>query len=109
MGWTSFKADDWLDGLGTEGGHIVLDEEYRRTARITLEEGCQTAPFAITCGIYGWMVHTRFLGSDGDARAEFLRMKKALAKIADMIPPKNADASLTPISGAISDFVAQFP
>lgn len=109
MGWISFKADDWLDGLGTEGGRIVLDQEYRRTARITLEEGCQTAPYAITCGIYGWMVHTRFLGGEGDPRGEFIRMKKALARIVDMIPAKNADASLAPISGAISDFVAQFP
>jgi len=46
---------------GSEGGVIVRDEEHALGARITLETGCGIAPYAITCGIYGWMMHTCFL------------------------------------------------
>ena len=109
MVWSSFTAEDWLDGLGTEGGRILVDEEYRHAARITLEQGCQTAPFAITCGIYGWMLHTRFLSETSDARHEFARMKGALARIVDLIPTRSDAGALGPVSSAISDFVAQFP
>jgi hypothetical protein len=36
------------------------------TARITLErDGHQ--PFAITCGSYGWMVHTSFFSGEEEA------------------------------------------
>lgn len=47
---------------GTEDGIIIKYEEYKDSIRITLE----TCPrygknvFAITCGIYGSMVHTCF-------------------------------------------------
>ena len=44
--------------IGSEGGTILADEEYKNSCRITLEK-CEKY-YAITCGIYGSMVHTAF-------------------------------------------------
>ena len=50
--WKSIKNDI----IGSEGGIILQDEEYEGSCRITLER-CR--PYdAITCGVYGDMVHT---------------------------------------------------
>lgn len=50
--WKSIKNDL----IGSEGGIILQDEEYEGSCRITLER-CR--PYdAITCGVYGDMVHT---------------------------------------------------
>ena len=57
-----------LDTIGTEGsegGSIVRDEEYRGVCRITLEQCADRC--AITCGVYGAMVHTVYCGADHDA------------------------------------------
>ena len=43
---------------GSEGGIIIKDEEYNHACRITLEK-C-TKYYAITCGVYGAMMHTAF-------------------------------------------------
>lgn len=47
-------------------------------ARITLEQGGQTAPYAITCGIYGFMVHTTWAGSEAEAASKYQAMKDDL-------------------------------
>lgn len=44
------------DQTGSEGGLIIADEEYRDSCRITLEK-CERY-YAITCGVYGGMMHT---------------------------------------------------
>jgi hypothetical protein len=44
---------------GSEEGIIPRDEEHPQEARIHLERDTRNAPFAITCGIYGCMMHTR--------------------------------------------------
>ncbi|MDE6520354.1 MAG: hypothetical protein K2K91_07875 [Ruminococcus sp.] len=57
--------DNLLDNIGEKGsenGVIILDEEYKNQCRITLEK-CPEY-YAITCGVYGAMVHTVFCGSD---------------------------------------------
>ena len=64
-----------------ENGTIILDEEHVDGARITIERGGSTAPLSITCGIYGWMVHTRFFDTETEARRECEEMKVALAEI----------------------------
>ena len=46
---------------GSENGIIIADEEYRNACRITLEK-CERH-YAITCGVYGAMVHTAFTDS----------------------------------------------
>ncbi len=58
---------------GSEGGKIVLDEEYDRSCRITLEK-CKDY-YAITCGVYGAMVHTAF--SDEDSALQLYETMKA--------------------------------
>ena len=52
--------DLWNDiykpnSIGSEGGTIIADEEYKKSCRITLKRYD-----AITCGVYGCMVHTTF-------------------------------------------------
>lgn len=47
---------------GSENGIIIADEEYKNVCRITLEK-CERY-YAITCGVYGAMVHTVFTDSE---------------------------------------------
>lgn len=47
---------------GSENGTIIADEEYKNACRITLEK-CERY-YAITCGVYGAMVHTVFTNSE---------------------------------------------
>ncbi|MBR5667199.1 MAG: hypothetical protein IKW95_05880 [Lachnospiraceae bacterium] len=47
-----------LGAKGSENGIILQDEEYKKSCRITLEK-CPRY-YAITCGVYGAMVHTAF-------------------------------------------------
>lgn len=73
--WRSI--DEGFPGnVGSEGGQVRVDEEHVGGGRITLEEGGTTAPFAITCGIYGLMFHTVFFATESAAR-EALAMMKA--------------------------------
>ena len=44
--------------IGSENGEILRDEKYKDACRITLEKCSQY--YAITCGVYGAMVHTAF-------------------------------------------------
>ena len=47
------------NSIGSEGGTIIADEEYKESCRITLER-CERYD-AITCGVYGCMMHTAFV------------------------------------------------
>ena len=47
---------------GSENGIIIADEEYKNACRITLEKFERY--YAITCGVYGAMVHTVFTDSE---------------------------------------------
>ncbi len=84
--WYPFAAGSTIGETGSEDGVILLDEEYSGGARITLERDGSHAPFAITCGIYGWMAHTRYFATEQEAHEEFEAMKAELARIADLIP-----------------------
>jgi hypothetical protein len=79
--WHFFENGSTLGQQGSEQGAILRDEEFSLGARITLERDCHAAPFAITCGIYGWMLHTRFFSAQDEADSEYERMKNALAAI----------------------------
>ena len=61
--WQPFENGGTLGQIGSEEGIIVHDEEHSLGARISLERDTIVAPFAITCGIYGWMLHTRYFSS----------------------------------------------
>ena len=90
----------------------MRDDEHSAGARITLERDGETAPFAITCGIYGWMLHTRFFGAESDAQSAFEGMRSELAQIISTIPlasDPEADAKAQDVCESISEFVMRFP
>src|SRR5947208_487532 len=109
MGWQPFDNGRTVGHTGSEDGTIVYDDEHDRGARITLERNCGNVPVAVTCGIYGWFFHTRFLNSE--AEAQFDQMKSGLAAILEIIPhvgDSDGDAKLPLVSDAIQEFVNRF-
>jgi hypothetical protein len=109
--WYPFDAGSTIGGTGTENGIILRDEEYSQGARITLERGGY-APFAITCGIYGWMFHTRFCPTEEEANAAFDAMQAELARMVSLIPVRDdpeADGRLSVLYESFEDFVRKFP
>ena len=74
--WKNFYVND---KIGSEGGIILLDEEYKESCRITLEKCSQY--YAITCGIYDAMVHTAFCGDN--YQNVYNEMKKELQQFID--------------------------
>ena len=75
--WKSLYTADME---GSEGGIITADEEYKETCRITLEK-CEKF-YAITCGVYGAMVHTFFSDTE-NYQALYDEMKKELQEFMD--------------------------
>ena len=112
VGWTPVDDGASIGRRGSEDGVILRDEQHIDGARITLERDGKIAPFSITSGIYGWMVHTSFFGTRSAAETAFEDMKDELAGILDSIPLANdpeADNKLAPVSEAISKFVDKHP
>lgn len=112
MTWQPFENGRSIGEVGSEGGSIVYDEEHEDGARITLEEGGETAPWSITCGVYGWMVHTRFFDERVAAEAEIGPMKSALEEIlaeASQIAGDDDDAGYHRIGRLCGAFVDRFP
>jgi len=106
--WYAFDSGKSIGQLGSESGIVIKDEEHGDGARITLERDGLTAPFSITCGIYGWMVHTRFLGKKSEADREFERMRTDLTKIINLIPltgDPEVEAKSRIVTESISEFV----
>ncbi len=68
------------DTKGSDGGIIIADEEYKNSCRITLEK-CEKF-YAVTCGVYGAMVHTAFSDSE-NYQALYDEMKKELQEFID--------------------------
>lgn len=76
----------YFEAIGSEGGVVLLDEEYEKLCRITLEY-CQHY-YAITCGVYGDMVHTAFCDKTNYLE-KYISMKKELQKFIDDIYQKD--------------------
>jgi hypothetical protein len=109
--WQSFDEGRTIGESGSEKGVILLDEEHVDGARITLERDGYT-PFAITCGIYGWMAHTRFFANEEEARQTYGEMKHSLESIVQSIPLTNEpdfDARIKATTRMIADFVEHYP
>ncbi len=97
---------------GSEGGVVIRDEEHELGARITLERLGDPALFAITCGIYGWMMHARYLRDFDAAEHAFQAMKVALDGIIEMIPARSdvdVDDKCERVGEALSAFVEAYP
>src|SRR5687767_1441545 len=112
MTWSPFEGGTSLGQRGSESGVILRDEQHEDGSRITLERGGRNAPFAITCGIYGWMLHTRFFKTEAEATAEYERMQVGLAGILTVIPYDDDPEKETKMEKAaelIQEFVTRFP
>ena len=105
--WQPFDNGRTIGGTGSESGVTLLDEEHVYGARITLERDGNT-PFAITCGIYGWMMHTCFFANEEDAGQAYKKMKQALDSIIQSVPLNNdpdPDAKMEATERMIREFV----
>ena len=106
--WHPFDGGATIGLKGSEDGAIVRDEEHVQEARITLERETPHVPFAITCGIYGCMVHTRFFSKEAEALAQYDEMKAALSALLateNEGGPEGCDSFLD----GVSAFVERYP
>ena len=79
----------FIDGeKGSGNGLIICEEEYKGACRITLEK-CPNS-YAITCGVYGAMVHTTFC-SEEESAVKYEAMKKELADFIDKETTENEE------------------
>jgi len=111
-GWLPRDEGLSIGETGSEGGVILRDDEYGGGARITLERGGAISPFAITCGVYGWMVHTRFFSTRDEAEREYAAMQPELAALADGVPlssDPDVEAKRDAVYDALSRFLDRFP
>lgn len=109
--WVGFDDGATLGLKGSEGGVILLDDEHPAGARITLE-ATGYPPFAITCGVYGSMVHTRYLGTEDGARREVDAMRPRLALLAASVPfvdEPDAERRSREVAEACARFAEEFP
>jgi len=113
MTWAPFVDEAGLAApRGSEGGAIVVDEEHALGARITLERDAGAAAYAITCGIYGWMVHTRYFSDYDVAQREYEAMKGGLSEILSLIPLTTDPAlqsKIEQVSKTIAEFIDRYP
>ncbi len=109
--WHPYEDGQTIGKKGPEGGLFMLDDEHVYGARITLEKGCLRAPYGITCGVYGWLVHTRFVADDESAQHAVEEMRKALTEIVDLLPSEDDDSDADQydsITDAVADFGERF-
>ena len=109
--WYPFNEGRTIGQMGSENDLILRDEEHPHGARITLEHDGST-PFAITCGIYECLVHTRFFSDEGMAQSEFEKMKVELERILEFAVSgdgQNEAELRQAVSARIFEFVERFP
>jgi len=106
--WHAFDDGTTLGQKGSENGVTMRDEEHPLGARITLERGCHAAPFAITCGIYGCMLHTRFFSGESEACSEYDLMRSALSSLLAKASESGEESGKVIIEG-VSAFVEAYP
>ena len=107
MSWQLFQNGKTLGEHGSEQGTLICDEEHIGGARITLEQDVGGGLFAITSGLYGWMVHTRFFSAEQEGRSAFQAMRAALADLVNRQTTIDDDGS--GMIAAISSFMERFP
>jgi hypothetical protein len=116
--WLRFENGQTVGQHGSEGGTIILDEVHAEGARITLEHIAKRrlcrAPvitFAITCGVYDWMVHTRFFTLQEEATQAFQQMKAGLEQVLAQLPPEDApdrNGRTAEVPRYLQEFIARF-
>lgn len=105
--WLPFEDGTTIGATGSEDGVILRDEMHPDGARITLER--TSTRFAITCGVYGWMVHTRFFAIESEAIAAYEEMKPALVEILVRLPGEDVEVAIDEVAILLDDFTTRFP
>ena len=108
--WLPYEEGKTIGQAGSENGVILRDEEYDGAARITLERNEQT-PYAITCGIYDWMVHTTFGGDLQEMEQRYEEMKVELVRLWDLLPYRidpEEDKKLEVFHAELSAFIHKY-
>lgn len=107
--WYPFKNGESIESTGSEGRKILRDEEHSDGARVTLEQ-VRDDRWTITCGIYGWMVHTRFFLSEASSEIGFDETERELGKILALIPLEDEadDERMRIAQDAIAEFVEHY-
>lgn len=111
MNWEKYNNGTTVGTNGSEEGIIISDEEFNG-ARITLEKECRHIPFAITCGIDGWMVHTCYFSEHDKAEKQYKLIKGELEKIVNQIPNEgdlNKKEKIELVNKLIKNFIIKFP
>jgi hypothetical protein len=108
--WRPFEEAATLGLPGSEEGIVVRDEEHVLGARITLERAASVAPFAITCGIYGWMMHTCFLSTEAEADSRYDLMKDSLSELLEAAEQTaDVDGGRQVLMNGVEEFVGEYP
>ena len=108
--WVPSEDGVTLGLRGSEEGIVTRDEEHVLGARITLEREASVAPFAITCGIYGWMMHTRFFDSEAEAEEQYDLMKNSLSELMEAAErTASVDGGRQVLMDGIHKFVGEYP
>jgi len=106
--WYPFDKGITLGQKGSENGVIVRDEEHPQEARITLERDTKTAPFAITCGIYGCLLHTRFFSIESEASSQYEEMKALLSALL-LTEEEGGPEGCRSFLDGVAQFVEKYP
>ncbi|MDQ2746593.1 MAG: hypothetical protein M3T96_04975 [Acidobacteriota bacterium] len=88
--WSEYDEGFSVGTSGDGGGAIVRDEDHKNGARITMEEENGLAEFVITCGVYGWMFHTRLFDGRAEADEAFDEMREELGEILEAKPSEES-------------------
>lgn len=108
--WRPFEEAATLGLPGSEEGIVVRDEEHFLGARITLERAPTVAPFAITCGIYGWMMHTCFFSSEAEAESQYDLMKNSLSTLLEAAEQTaHVDGGRQVLMDGVEEFLGEYP
>ena len=81
--WEQFDNGNTIGTRGSEGGVVIMDEEHTHGARISLEKETSSAPYTITLGIYGLLMHTAFYSDHESAPVGLQNFKSKIQKILD--------------------------
>lgn len=108
--WRPFDDGATLSLPGSEEGTVVRDEEHSLGARITIERAAQVAPFAVTCGIYGWMMHTCYFSSEAEAESQYDLMKDSLSTLLEAAEQTaEIDGGRQVLMQGVEEFVGEYP
>ncbi|MBA3947896.1 MAG: hypothetical protein H0X37_25500 [Herpetosiphonaceae bacterium] len=109
--WSPVHVSKESGLAGPEEGIILRDEVHTGGAHIVLERDPRPAPFAITCSISGWMIHTMYFLTEETSQQAFEQLKIELARILRLIPAEaepQLEDDMQRVEDAIIDFISQF-